>query len=106
MAALAASTARLGLRSVLVLLNKPGAPVGIDGNLLVDRILDAQVHVVEPEGGRSFLELGNVREHLDPVMEEERRAGRMPYLAPVGGSLMEGSMHLKLDRAAGDDHTG
>jgi len=88
----AAATARLGLRCVLVLLKKPGMPVGEDGNLLLDRILDADVRVVEAGGSRSFLELENVREFVDPVVEEERRAGRTPYLAPVGGSLLEGNM--------------
>ena len=88
----AAATARLGLRSVLVLLKKPGMPLGEDGNLLLDRILGADVRVVEAGGSKSFLELENVREYVDPVMEEERGAGRRPYLAPVGGSLLEGDM--------------
>jgi len=88
----AAASARLGIRSVLVLLKKPGMPVGEDGNLLLDRILDADVRVVEAGESRSFLELENVREYVDPVVEEERVAGRAPYLAPVGGSLMEGDM--------------
>jgi len=88
----AAATARMGLRSVLVLLKKPGMPVGEDGNLLLDRILDADVRVVEAAESRSFLELENVREYVDPVVEEERSTGRTAYLAPVGGSLMEGDM--------------
>jgi D-cysteine desulfhydrase family pyridoxal phosphate-dependent enzyme len=92
----AAATSRLGLRSVLLLMKKPGGPVGFDGNLLLDRILDADIRVVEPQGGKSFLELENVREHLDPVVEEERAAGRSPYIAPVGGSLVEGSMERPL----------
>jgi D-cysteine desulfhydrase family pyridoxal phosphate-dependent enzyme len=88
----AAATARLGLRSVLVLLKKSGMPVGEDGNLLLDRILDADVHVVDAGGSKSFLELENVREHVEPIVEREREAGRKPYLAPVGGSLLEGDM--------------
>jgi D-cysteine desulfhydrase family pyridoxal phosphate-dependent enzyme len=92
----AASTARLGLRSVLVLLSKPGTSVVPDGNLLVDRILNAEVRVVEPESGLSFLELDNVRGHIDPVIESEQAAGRTIYLAPVGGSLVEGSMDRPL----------
>lgn len=88
----AAACCQLGLRSVLVLVKKPGASVAEDGNLLLDRILDADVRVVEGAEGRSFLELENVREHVDPVLEEVRAAGGSPYLAPVGGSLLEGSM--------------
>jgi len=88
----AAAAARTGLRSALVLLQKPGMPVGEDGNLLLDRILGAEVHVVEAGGGGSFLELQNVREYVEPVVEGVKRRGQAPYLAPVGGSLMEGDM--------------
>jgi len=66
--------------------------VGEDGNLLLDRILGAEVHVVEAGGGGSFLELQNVREYVEPVVEGVKRRGQAPYLAPVGGSLMEGDM--------------
>lgn len=88
----AAGAARAGLRSVLVLLQKAGMPVGEDGNLLLDRILGAEVHVVEAGGGGSFLELRNVRAYVEPVVEAVRKTGRIPYLAPVGGSLQEGDM--------------
>jgi len=88
----AAACARLGLRSVLVLLKKPGMPLGEDGNLLLDRLFDAEIRVVDAPEGKSFLELKNVKEFIEPVMAEERAAGRRPYLAPVGGSLLEGDM--------------
>jgi len=96
----AAGAARLGLRCVLVLLKKPGFPVGWDGNLLLDRILGADVRVVEAEAGRSFLELAPVADLVEPVVEEERSAGRTPYLAPIGGSLTEGSMSAPLGALA------
>ena len=92
----AAATARAGIRSVLVLLKKPGMPVGEDGNLLLDRILDADVRVVEAPGEKGFLELEHVEEYIRPVVEEEVAAGRTPYLAPVGGSLLEGDMQRPL----------
>jgi D-cysteine desulfhydrase family pyridoxal phosphate-dependent enzyme len=88
----AAAAARTGTRAVLVLLKKPGAPVAEDGNLLLDRFFGAEVRIVEPAGEKGFLELKHVRAVLDPVVEEEGRAGRSVYLAPVGGSLLEGSM--------------
>lgn len=88
----AAACAKVGIRAILVLLKKKGMPVGVDGNLLLDRLFDADIRVVEAPEGRSFLELENVREYLDPVMAEEKAAGRKAYLAPVGGSLMEGDM--------------
>lgn len=96
----AAAAARLGLRCVLVLLKKPGLPVSQDGNVLLDRILGADVRVVEAAPGRSFLELAPVADLVEPVVEEQRRAGRTPYLAPVGGSLTEGSMSAPLGALA------
>jgi D-cysteine desulfhydrase family pyridoxal phosphate-dependent enzyme len=88
----AASSARLGKPAVLVLLKRPGLPVGEDGNLLLDRVLNADVRIVEATGEKGFLELENVMEYVGPVVEEEEAAGRRVYLAPVGGSLLEGSM--------------
>jgi D-cysteine desulfhydrase family pyridoxal phosphate-dependent enzyme len=88
----AASSARLGKRAVLVLLKRPGLPVGEDGNLLLDRVLNADVRILEASGEKGFLELENVKEYVGPVVAEEEKAGRRVYVAPVGGSLMEGSM--------------
>ncbi|MGD2120751.1 MAG: D-cysteine desulfhydrase family protein [Gemmatimonadota bacterium] len=92
----AASAARVGKRAVLVLLKRPGLPASEDGNLLIDRVFKADIRMIEASGERGFLELENVREFLQPVLEEEETAGRSPYLAPIGGSLMEGSMDRPL----------
>jgi 1-aminocyclopropane-1-carboxylate deaminase/D-cysteine desulfhydrase-like pyridoxal-dependent ACC family enzyme len=92
----AASTARVGKKAVLILLKRPGLPAEEDGNLLIDRIFDADVRIVEASGEKSFLEYENVREFVDPILEEERAAGRKPYVAPVGGSLLQGSMDRPL----------
>jgi D-cysteine desulfhydrase family pyridoxal phosphate-dependent enzyme len=88
----AAAAARMGKRAVLVLLKRPGLPAEEDGNYLLDKILDAEVHLVEASGEKGFLRLDNVREYLDPVLAELDAAGHSYYLAPIGGSLMEGSM--------------
>ncbi len=88
----AASAARMGMRAVLVLLKRPGLPVGEDGNLLLDRVLNADIRILEASGEKGFLKLENVREYVDPAVEAETAAGRNVYLAPVGGSLLEGSM--------------
>lgn len=88
----AAAAALMGMRAVLVLLKKAGTSQAVDGNLLLDHLFGAEIRVVEAPEGKSFLELENVREFVAPVVEEERKAGRKPYLAPVGGSLMEGDM--------------
>jgi D-cysteine desulfhydrase family pyridoxal phosphate-dependent enzyme len=88
----AASAARIGKRSVLVLLKRPGLPAAEDGNLLIDRVFRADIRLVEASGEKSFLRYENVRDFVQPVVDEEESAGRSVYLAPVGGSLLEGSM--------------
>jgi len=92
----AASAARLGIRTVLVLLKRPGLPATEDGNLLIDRVFDADIRLVEASGEKGFLEYENVREFVDPVLAEEKAAGRKTYLAPIGGSLLEGDMDRPL----------
>ena len=77
---------------MLVLLKRPGLPASEDGNLLIDRVFGADIRLVEASGEKGFLEYENVREFVDPVLEEEASAGRKAYLAPIGGSLLEGSM--------------
>jgi D-cysteine desulfhydrase family pyridoxal phosphate-dependent enzyme len=93
---LAAASARVGIRPVLVLLKRPGLPAEEDGNLLVDRVLDAEIHMAEASGEKGFLQLDNVREFVDPVLSAQEANGRSCYLAPIGGSLMEGSMKRPL----------
>ena len=92
----AASASRLGKRAVLVLLKRPGLPAEEDGNLLIDRIFDADIRMVETSGEKGFLRFENVREFVEPVVKEEELAGRKTYLAPIGGSLQEGSMSRPL----------
>jgi D-cysteine desulfhydrase family pyridoxal phosphate-dependent enzyme len=88
----AAACCRLGIRPVLILFQRPGAPSGADGNLLLDHILEADVRVVEAGSDLKMMRLAGISELVEEVVEEERRAGREPYIAPIGGSLVEGSM--------------
>ncbi len=96
----AAAAARIGAKPVLVLLRKPSAPIGVDGNLLLDHLFGADVRILEAVSGRSSLELENVRPLIDPVLEELRAAGHTTYVAPIGGSLPEGSMERPLGAIA------
>jgi D-cysteine desulfhydrase family pyridoxal phosphate-dependent enzyme len=89
---IAASAARVGKRAVLVLLKRPGLPAEEDGNLLIDMVLDADIRMVEASGEKGFLQYENVREFVEPVLAAEMASGRNCYLAPIGGSLLEGSM--------------
>jgi L-cysteate sulfo-lyase len=88
----AAAAAKLGIRTELVLFKGPKSPEGDDGNLLLDRIFDAEVRVVDAGEIENMLELASVRHIVQPVVDELGGRGFKPYLVPVGGSLVEGSM--------------
>ena len=71
----AAAAARCGLRSVLVL--GPMAPPETTSNLLIDDLVGARVRWA-----------GDRDRHvvMEGVADEERAAGRTPYIIPYGGS--------------------
>ncbi len=71
----AAAAARCGLQSVLVL--GPMAPPETTGNLLIDDLVGARVRWA---GDRDRAEV------MEEVADEERAAGRTPYIIPYGGS--------------------
>jgi len=72
----AAAARKAGLRVVLVLAPPPGRE--LQGNLLLDRVLGADVVVVDD---RSMLEEEALR-----VVEKLRSEGRKPYYIPAGGA--------------------
>jgi len=88
----AAAAARLGLRSIVVLFRKPGGSTEPDGNLLLDTIFNARVEIVEASAETKMMELSGVAGVIDALVEEEQNAGRVPYVASIGGSRVEGSM--------------
>jgi D-cysteine desulfhydrase family pyridoxal phosphate-dependent enzyme len=88
----AAAASRVGIRSAIVLLQKPGASAEGDGNILLDHLCGATVRVVEVDPDRSMLYLDDVADLVGPLMDQEKAAGRRPYLAPIGGSAVEASM--------------
>ena len=73
-----AAAARIaGLRAALVLAAEEPEPA-VQGNLLLDRLLDAELHFVLP--GES------ADERIADVMKDLRDRGEQPYLIPIGGS--------------------
>lgn len=83
----AAAAARLGLKCELVL---PAMSVGhgpaydSNGNVLLDRLLGAKVHLVGDAAETSA--------RIDEVLHRLRSEGRTPYLIPVGGSTPVGAL--------------
>jgi D-cysteine desulfhydrase family pyridoxal phosphate-dependent enzyme len=88
----AAAAAKIGLKSILILFKKKAVQGGDDGNLLLDRMLDADIRIVEADAIANMMELASVNRFVEPVLKEVIRAGGVPYLLPIGGSLVEGSM--------------
>lgn len=88
----AAAAAKIGMKSKLVLFKKASSPADDDGNLLLDRLFEADVRMVEAGSITNMMELASVRQYVEPVVEESKQAGEVPYLMPIGGSSVEGSM--------------
>lgn len=97
---LAAASCKFGVRPILLLFTRPRLPRELDGNLLLDLICDAEIHVLELESSRKMMRLDGVKDLVDGLVEKESRAGRKSYIAPIGASLMEGSMHKPLGGVA------
>lgn len=80
----AAAARRLGLQSVLVL-GGP-APEQVQGNLLLDHLLGADIRFVEAEDDLT------TERAMDDAADELRRKGQRPYVIPVGGSGPTGAL--------------
>jgi len=80
----AAAACRLGLRCILVLSRSQHNE--LQGNLLLDELLGAEIRLIDPTPG--YPPATAMREFA----EEEARKGRRPYLIPGGGSNAVGCM--------------
>ena len=74
----AAAAARTGLGCVLAF--NADAPSRAEGNQLLDRVLGADCRYLGP------IAMDRLNDELSGICDELRRAGRRPYLIPVGGS--------------------
>ena len=80
----AAVAARLGLRAVLALNGE--RPSEYDGNLLLDRMLGADIHYCTPAEWRTIDEV------LQDLAARERARGRVPYVIPESGATVVGAL--------------
>jgi D-cysteine desulfhydrase family pyridoxal phosphate-dependent enzyme len=89
-ARMTAAAARIaGLRCVLVLTSRHDVPA-VEGNLLLDYLFGAEVRFVPSED--PMFAVGRDEEVVAEVVAEERAAGRVPYVIPVGGSSPIGAI--------------
>lgn len=92
----AAAARRVGIQPFLVLFKRPGLPATLDGNVLLDEILGADVTIVDLPKGALIDKLEQVSQFIEPVDRRAQGEGNRPYIAPIGGSLPEGSMKRPL----------
>lgn len=89
----AAGARRLGMEATLVLQRREGqATEPADGNLLLDRLLGAEVLLLEPDADREA--------EVERVAAAARAAGGDPYVVGVGGSRAGHSMERPLGAVA------
>ncbi len=91
----AAVARKFGIKPILLLFKTYELPEEYDGNLLLDFILDADVRIKDAEAGK-VLRLEDVKETIEEVVSEVQASGYTPYVAPIGGSMVGGSMEKPL----------
>ena len=80
----AAVTARLGMKAILALKGAP--PEEYDGNLLLDRLLGAEVRFCSDD------EWGRIDELLEDLAARVRSRGGAPYIIPESGATVTGAL--------------
>ena len=91
----AAAARRFGLRPILVLFKTTELAPEIDGNLLLDYILGADIRIREAERGK-VVGPEYVERILAEVVKEVKESGHAPYVVSVGGSMPGMSMDKPL----------
>jgi L-cysteate sulfo-lyase len=74
----AAASRRLGMKPVLVLVGEE--PDVADGNLLLDKLLSAEIHFIEGYGP-------HVEDFMNRLADEYRAKGHKPYVVSAGASV-------------------
>jgi D-cysteine desulfhydrase family pyridoxal phosphate-dependent enzyme len=91
----AAAARKFGIKPMLLLFKTSDMPAEYDGNLLLDFLLDSEIHIHEAEQGK-VVKLEYAEELLEELRRQEVGKGHKPYVAPLGGSLIGGSMQTPL----------
>jgi 1-aminocyclopropane-1-carboxylate deaminase/D-cysteine desulfhydrase-like pyridoxal-dependent ACC family enzyme len=76
----------LVLRTILVLFK--GQHPEVQGNLLLDQLLDAEVRIMDV----TLTELNKISEAMEQLADELRKKGRNPYVVPPGGDMPLGTV--------------
>lgn len=83
---MAAAGRKLGMRTILILFK--GQHPEVQGNLLLDQLLDAEVRIMDV----SLTELNKISEAMEQLAKELREKGHNPYVVPPGGDMPLGTV--------------
>jgi len=89
----AAAAKKYGITPILVLFKTYDLPEEYDGNLLLDHLLGADIRIRDAEKGKLIRD-EEAEELLADVINEVKDKGLKPYFAPIGGSMVGGSMDM------------
>jgi L-cysteate sulfo-lyase len=92
----AAAATKHGLKTILVLFRSYDIPPGYDGNMLLERILGVEMRIRDPLAKGKVVKLEDTIALMNEIAEEQRLAGRKPYVVSVGGSMVAGDMDKPL----------
>jgi D-cysteine desulfhydrase family pyridoxal phosphate-dependent enzyme len=95
----AAASAMAGLDPVLVLFKKYDLPPEPDGNVLLERLLGADIRFREADKGKMITDASALAA-AEEAAAEIRATGRKPYVVSVGGSVPMGDMDRPLGAVA------
>ncbi|MDI6848538.1 MAG: D-cysteine desulfhydrase family protein [Candidatus Saccharicenans sp.] len=97
---IAAAARKCGLKPVLVLFKTYQLSSLDQGNLLIEKLLEADIRIAETEVGGKSPDQDQAFRFLAEVAREEMKKGHRPYLVSVGGSMTGGSMDKPLGALA------
>jgi L-cysteate sulfo-lyase len=95
----AAAARKYGIKPTLLLFETYETQKEMDGNLLLDFILDADIRVNTAQKGR-VVKAEQVEGIMEEVFNEVEEQGHKAYTIPIGGSMTGGSMKLPLGAIA------
>ncbi len=91
----AAAARKIGITPVLILFKTNDLPEEMDGNLLLDFILDADIKIKNSARDKK-VSTSDVNNALTEAVKEAEANGFSPYVAPIGGSMVGWSMDKPL----------
>lgn len=91
----AAAARKFDITPILILFKTYDLPDEYDGNLLLDLILDADIRIKEGIKGKAVQD-SEIEAAVNEAVNEVKELGHIPYIAPVGGSMVGWSMEKPL----------